>query len=316
MRIYGTRRITDRSYEGLLRYARLRDAVLSGRPPRLMYARYEIAPYSVAGCPGYRIGPKGKCAEKAVLFLHGGVFVLQITPFHYRWIAHMIDMLGVCVYVPLYPLAPRERCDRALDNLLCYYKRILQTYGGTDITFAGDSAGGSLCLSLAMLARDRALPLPARLVLLSPCCSLCATEKQLEAMRRIEKCDVMLSTKMIHTIPRLIAQDLDPKHYLASPLYGDFSGLPPIHIYSGTADILFVQALLLVDRLKKYGAPYTFRVAKDRMHVWALTPCREGRAGLLALIRAVAGEWDREAESRRGVGVSAAGKEKTVNHGR
>ena len=135
-------------------------------------------------------------------------------------------------------------------------------------------------------------------------------------MRRIEKCDVMLSTKMIHTIPRLIAQDLDPKHYLASPLYGDFSGLPPIHIYSGTADILFVQALLLVDRLKKYGAPYTFRVAKDRMHVWALTPCREGRAGLLALIRAVAGEWDREAESRRGVGVSAAGKEKTVNHGR
>lgn len=316
MRIYGTRRITDRSYEGLLRYARLRDAVLSGRPPRLMYARYEIAPYSVAGCPGYRIGPKGKCAEKAVLFLHGGAFVLQITPFHYRWIAHMIDMLGVCVYVPLYPLAPRERCDHALDNLLCYYRRILQTYGGTDITFAGDSAGGSLCLSLAMLARDRALPLPARLVLLSPCCSLCATEKQLEAMRRIEKRDVMLSTKMIHTIPRLIAQDLDPKHYLASPLYGDFSGLPPIHIYSGTADILFVQALLLVDRLKKYGAPYTFRVAKDRMHVWALTPCREGRAGLLALIRAVAGEWDRAAESRRGVGVSAAGKEKTVNHGR
>lgn len=158
-----------------------------------------------------------------MLFLHGGAFVLQITPFHYRWIAHMIDALGVCVYVPLYPLAPRERCDRALDNLLCYYRRVLQSYAGADVTFAGDSAGGSLCLSLAMLARNRAQPLPARLVLLSPCCSLCATEKQLAVMREIEKRDVMLSTKMIDTIPRLIAQDFDPRHYLASPLYGNFS---------------------------------------------------------------------------------------------
>lgn len=188
----------------------------------------------------------------------------------------MIDALGVCVYVPLYPLAPRERCDRALDNLLCYYRRVLQSYAGADVTFAGDSAGGSLCLSLAMLARNRAQPLPARLVLLSPCCSLCATEKQLAVMREIEKRDVMLSTKMIDTIPRLIAQDFDPRHYLASPLYGNFSGLPPVHIFSGTADILFVQALLLVERLKKHRAPYTFRVARDRMHVWVRLP-REGR---------------------------------------
>lgn len=120
MRVYGTRRITDRSYEGLLRYAARRDAFLSGRPPRLLYAKYAVESFSVAGCPGYRIGPKSRRAEKAVLFLHGGAFVLQITPFHYRWIAHMIDALGVCVYVPLYPLAPRERCDRALDNLLCF----------------------------------------------------------------------------------------------------------------------------------------------------------------------------------------------------
>ena len=116
-------------------------------------------------------------------------------------------------------------------------------------------------------------------------------------MREIEKRDVMLSTKMIDTIPRLIAQDFDPRHYLASPLYGNFSGLPPVHIFSGTADILFVQALLLVERLKKHRAPYTFRVARDRMHVWALTPCREGRAALRTLIRAVAGDRDEQARS-------------------
>ena len=63
MRVYGTRRITDRSYEGLLRYAARRDALLSGRPPRLLYAKYAVESFSVAGCPGYRIGPKGRRAE-------------------------------------------------------------------------------------------------------------------------------------------------------------------------------------------------------------------------------------------------------------
>ncbi|MFR5865457.1 MAG: alpha/beta hydrolase fold domain-containing protein [Acutalibacteraceae bacterium] len=115
-----------------------------------------MEPFSVAGCPGYRIGPKGRRAEKAVLFLHGGAFVLQITPFHYRWIAHMIDALGVCVYVPLYPLAPRERCDRALDNLLCYYRRVLQSYAGADVTFAGDSRALALPFACDARARPRA----------------------------------------------------------------------------------------------------------------------------------------------------------------
>lgn len=68
MRIYGTRRITDRSYEGLLRYARLRDAVLSGRPPRLMYARYEIAPYSVAGCPAIESDRRGNVRKRLCFF--------------------------------------------------------------------------------------------------------------------------------------------------------------------------------------------------------------------------------------------------------
>ncbi len=101
----------------------------------------------------------------------------------------------------------------------------------------------------------------------------------------------MLSTKMIDTIPRLIAQDFDPRHYLASPLYGDFSGLPPVHIFSGTADILFVQALLLVERLKK--RPYLTRVARDRMHVMGADAPAAGQGSPGALIRAVAGDRDR-----------------------
>lgn len=68
MRVYGTRRITDRSYEGLLRYAARRDALLSGRPPRLLYAKYAVESFSVAGCPGYRIGPEGPPCGKGRAF--------------------------------------------------------------------------------------------------------------------------------------------------------------------------------------------------------------------------------------------------------
>ena len=161
---------------GLLRYARLRDAVLSGRPPRLMYARYEIAPLFRCGLPpAIESDRRGNVRKRLCFFLPWRLrLLLQITPFHYRWIAHYDRYARrMCCMCRCSPLAPRERCEpRAGQSAVLLQAHPPDLMGELISRFAGDSAGGSLCLSLAMLARDRALPLPARLVLLSPCCSL------------------------------------------------------------------------------------------------------------------------------------------------
>ncbi len=182
MRVYGTRRITDRSYEGLLRYAAR--ATRSCPAVRRVYCtpKYAVEPFSVA-VPAI-IARRGRRAEKAVLFsarrrVRAANHALPLS------LDCAYDRRARRMYMCRYPLAGTLATARW--TICCAITDVvLQSYVGADVTFAGDSAGGSLCLSLAMLARNRAQPLPARLVLLSPCCSLCATEKQLAVMREIE----------------------------------------------------------------------------------------------------------------------------------
>lgn len=293
MKVYGTHRITDRSYEWLIKYSAFRDKFFSGKPPYFMRRKYDIKKADIGGISCFRIAPKGKRPENALLFIHGGAFIMQITVFHYALIAALVDKLEICVYVPIYPLAPAVRCDKAVYALERVYDSVLRRHRNGKIIFAGDSAGGSICLSLAMLLRNKRKRLPERIVLMSPCSSLCVSRKQFELMKQIEKKDVMLSTKMLYTIPRLCAQDFDKKHFLASPLYGDFRGLPETVIYTGTGDLLCVQALLLASRLKKAGCKYKLYMKKDMMHVWPMLPCKEGREGLADFISSIKEGFER-----------------------
>jgi acetyl esterase/lipase len=60
----------------------------------------------------------------------------------------------------------------------------------------------------------------------------------------------------------------DPKHPLASPLYADLDGLPPLMIHVGTAEVLLDDSRRLADRAKAVGVDVTLHVYEDLFHVW------------------------------------------------
>ncbi len=60
----------------------------------------------------------------------------------------------------------------------------------------------------------------------------------------------------------------DPKNPLASPIHGDFSGLPPLLIQVGTAETLLDDARMVADRAKKAGVTVQLQEWQDMIHVW------------------------------------------------
>ena len=57
---------------------------------------------------------------------------------------------------------------------------------------------------------------------------------------------------------------------LASPLNADFSGLPPLLIQVGDAEVLLDDSTRLEDKMKAAGVDVTVEVWDEMIHVWHL----------------------------------------------
>jgi monoterpene epsilon-lactone hydrolase len=73
------------------------------------------------------------------------------------------------VFVPIYRLAPEHAFPCAIDDSVqCYQWLLAQGIKASNIILAGDSAGADLVMATALQIKDKNLPKPAGLVLLSP----------------------------------------------------------------------------------------------------------------------------------------------------
>ncbi len=60
----------------------------------------------------------------------------------------------------------------------------------------------------------------------------------------------------------------DAKTPLASPLFADLRGLPPLLIQVGDDEVLLDDAVQLAERVRKAGVDATLEVSDKMIHVW------------------------------------------------
>jgi acetyl esterase/lipase len=87
---------------------------------------------------------------------------------------------------------------------------------------------------------------------------------------------------------RLYAGDLDVAHPFVSPLNGDFRGLAPMIIFSGTLDLLYPDSIELAAKARAAGVPVELHLRRDQPHNYAGMPTPEGRQARAIILRAVA----------------------------
>lgn len=246
----------------------IRQAYHSSLPPR--GCRYNRA--TLAGVPVTRVN-HGQPTKSAVLYLHGGAYIIGSSATHRGISGHLAKATGSTVIVPDYRLAPEHPFPAGLDDALATYQALLdEGYPAGQIAIAGDSAGGGLAIALAMRLRDEQLPSPGSLTVFSPWTDLTHT-----ALYDPE-CEPVLQTAWIEKAARLYCGSYSKTTPYISPVYGDLSGLPPLLIQVGSQEILLNDAQRLADRANNDDVETTLEIYNSLWHVFQVHAGRLDRA--------------------------------------
>lgn len=212
--------------------------------------------------------------ENVVLYLHGGAFVNRPLVFHWFFLYDLKQLTNATIFFPIYPLAPEFTAKDTYKFLLKLYKHILLKHKSKNITIMGDSAGGTLSLSLTDLLKRKNLPLPARVIAFSPSLDIKFEHKKID---KVEMNDPMLSRVGCAFVCQFWARNLPYNNPLASPKFIDLEGYPPLYIFAGTNEILYpeIRDFVKMAKLKKYKVFYTEQ--KGMNHVYPLFPIPEAK---------------------------------------
>lgn len=193
----------------------------------------------------------------AVLYFHGGGFVggsLDDAEVPARFIA---EHANVAVLSVAYSLAPRRPFPAAPEDAYAASVWLLENarrlkLDATRIAVAGDDAGGNIAASLAMIARDRNVPVISAQVLIGPMLDPSMTQlgdaKLLRSDLQPETCADCYSQYLPRTQERL--------HPYASPLESRrLRGLPPAIVLTAECDVLHKEAECYARSLITAGVP-------------------------------------------------------------
>ncbi|TFV65250.1 UNVERIFIED_ORG: steryl acetyl hydrolase [Bacillus sp. AZ43] len=254
-------------------------------PPSAVRRRHDVTTRRVGGFDCHTVAPRGRRAERAAVYLHGGAYIGETAPQHWALVSRMADA-GVRVEVPSYGLAPRHTYREAYPFLTEVYRQLTTEVDASAVTLVGDSAGGGLALGLAQTLAGAGLPQPRRLVLIAPWLDLTISNPDVPA---VEQRDPWLSSAGLHEAAAAWAGGDDPTDPRLSPLNGSLAGLAPVDLYVGTRDICLPDARLLRDRAAAAGTPFRLEECEGAVHVYPLVPAPEGRAAAREIVRSVAG---------------------------
>ena len=253
-------------------------------PPSRLRRRHAVGTRRVGGFDCHTVSPRGRPADRAAIYLHGGAYISEISSQHWALVSRLADA-GVRVEVPSYGLAPQHTYRDAYPFVTAVYRDLVAEFGADGVTVVGDSAGGGLALGLARTLGGTGLPQPRRLILIAPWLDLTMSNPGIPA---VEARDPWLSRAGLHVAAAAWAGGDDPTDPRLSPLNGPLPGLAPIDLYVGTRDICLPDALLLRDRAMAEGADLRLIVCDGAVHVYPLVPAPEGRAAARAIVVTVA----------------------------
>lgn len=202
---------------------------------------------------------------RVVLYLHGGAFMIGGANTHRAICAHLASRGGFAVCALDYRLAPEHPFPAARDDAVAAYRALLDAgYAAQQIAFAGDSAGGNLCLSACLRACELGLPAPAALLCFSPFTDLgCGQLHQPVAG------DPLIHPRWLEQAVALyVPKGIRPEDPALSPLYADLRDLPPTLLQVGEDEVLRNDSLRLADKARAAGVSVTLERYAGLWHVF------------------------------------------------
>lgn len=204
-----------------------------------------------------------KPAGGVILYLHGGGFVTGSARASQGYASHLARATGLRVYSLSYRLAPEYPYPAAPEDCFAAYQALLKRRPDEKIALVGGSAGGNLCLAVALRAKSAGLPLPAALALFSPVGDMTNTLPSRRSNAE-KDCSIQADIDVEHQTAYL--QGADPYDPLASPVYADFAGFPPMLIFADGSEVLLDDSALLAAHARRDGVEAELHITSGLFH--------------------------------------------------
>ncbi len=216
--------------------------------------------------PAEWLRPPGARTDAAVLYLHGGGYVIGSPRSHRHLAAAIARAAGTAALLVDYRLAPEHPFPAALDDAVAAYQWLLgRGLAPSRVVVAGDSAGGGLTVAMLLALRDRGLPRPAGGACISPWVDLTCSGATYATKATV---DPIVTRESVAMMAQAYAGVGDLKAPLLSPLYADLRGLPPLLVQVGSDEVLLDDSLGLGERARAAGVDVTVEEWPAMIHVW------------------------------------------------
>jgi monoterpene epsilon-lactone hydrolase len=210
---------------------------------------------TIGGISGWWAKPPEGKKGVAIVHVHGGWFTLGTAKAYRNFVGHIALSAGADAFIPDYRLAPEHPFPAAVRDLEACCRGLVEK-GFTRIALTGDSAGGDLVLVLLSTASAVGA------VVFSPITDLALTGETYETRA---EADFYFTKSQAAALVRSYLGEADPKNPLASPLYADLSGLPPIRVHVGDDEVL-------LDDSRRYVARAVAAGVDAKLDVWMGMP--------------------------------------------
>jgi len=199
---------------------------------------------------------------------------MQASKMHWRIVESILNEIQCAVTFINYPLTPENTCGDTINMAADTYA-YLCCENCQKMILMGDSAGGGLALALAqhIKAKD-SMRKPSKIVLLSPWLDV-SMDNDI-SVEQVSK-ELILDEETLKTIGKTYAGDLDTKNPLCSPLYGEMADIGEIALFTGTSEVLNMQAEILKEKATRNNNSPAYYEYEDMQHVWICFPIPEAK---------------------------------------
>ena len=213
----------------------------------------------------------GADMNRRILYMHGGSWISG-SPAGYRAFLSRVSQAAESVVLAVdYRLAPEHKFPAALEDCTQAYQWMRQNSpnGPSPVVSAylmGDSAGGNLALATLLKVKDLKLPLPEAVAAISPATDFTGGSPSLVSRASV---DPIINPAILPAlIPVYLGKDTDPTNPYASPLFGDYRGMPPILLQVGDSEVLLDDSTRLANHASAQGCEVTLEVWDNMPHVF------------------------------------------------
>ncbi|MDQ5827801.1 MAG: alpha/beta hydrolase [Chloroflexota bacterium] len=206
--------------------------------------------------------------HSAIMYLYGGGYVISSPHSRRKLAGHLANASGARALVPRYHLAPERPFPSAVEDAATDYRWLLgEGCRPEQVVIAGDSSAGGLTVATMLKLRDDAVHLPAGGVPISPWVDLACTGETLETNATA---DLTATKASLLRMAGQYLQGADPRTPLASPVYADLTGLPPLLMVVGGDEALLDDSVRLARSAGMAGVDTMLYIGAKMQHIFPI----------------------------------------------